>query len=160
MNLIYAGAEITIINTAGDGADSNLSGIGDAHRPLQLQASIGSTVLVSTLGSPRNHITKSVWSTRGWTYQESILSTRKLVFTEEQVYFECRGMWLQETIHIPLASFHTKSLKWFQPFMASGLFTAKFQGCPSTPRPRSWQGLIEEVTCSMHVTRMATNTKL
>jgi hypothetical protein len=145
MNLIYEGAEITIVNTAGDDAESGLPGVGNEPRPPQPQASIGSTVLVSTLRSPRSHITKSVWSTRGWTYQEGILSNRRLVFTNDQVYFECRGMWLQETIYIPLAQFHTKPLKWLQPFIVPGLFTGKYKGDSFTPRPRYWQEILEQL---------------
>ncbi|KAG1750039.1 heterokaryon incompatibility protein-domain-containing protein [Suillus paluster] len=32
----------------------------------------------------------SAWSTRGWTYQELMLSRRRIYFTGQQVYFECR----------------------------------------------------------------------
>ncbi|KAF2434979.1 hypothetical protein EJ08DRAFT_722207 [Tothia fuscella] len=39
---------------------------------------------VSTLKSPACLIQKSKWNTRGWTYQEAILSQRRVVFTEQQ----------------------------------------------------------------------------
>jgi hypothetical protein len=31
-----------------------------------------------------HHIASPKWSTRGWTYQEAVLSRRRLVFTEGQ----------------------------------------------------------------------------
>ena len=34
-------------------------------------------------------VAKSRWNTRAWTYQEALLSKRKLYFTECQVYFQC-----------------------------------------------------------------------
>jgi hypothetical protein len=36
--------------------------------------------------------------TRGWTYQEAILSLRRLFFTDEQVYFECDSMSCREAL--------------------------------------------------------------
>ncbi len=33
-------------------------------------------------------IVAATWSTRGWTYRGGVLSNRRLVFTEGQVYFE------------------------------------------------------------------------
>src|SRR5262249_19086739 len=32
----------------------------------------------------------STWNTRAWTFQEYQLSRRRLVFTDKQVYFQCR----------------------------------------------------------------------
>lgn len=34
----------------------------------------------------------SEWMTRGWTYQEALLPRRRLIFTDQQVYFECQGL--------------------------------------------------------------------
>ena len=144
MNLIYEGAEITIINTAGDNADSGLPGVGNEPRPPQPQASVRGMLLLGTLTSPQKYITKSTWSNRGWTYQEGILSNRRLVFTKEQVYFECRGMWMQETIHIPLVQFHTKTLKWLRTFIDSGLFTGFYKGRSTIPLRRSLQDILQE----------------
>lgn len=33
----------------------------------------------------------SKWQTRGWTFQEAILSPRLLVFTDQGVYYHCHG---------------------------------------------------------------------
>jgi hypothetical protein len=43
-------------------------------------------------------VLKSKWATRGWTYQERILSKRRLIFTDEQVHCECNNMHYAETI--------------------------------------------------------------
>jgi hypothetical protein len=37
-------------------------------------------------------IQTSKWMTRGWKYQEAILSLRRLFFTDELAYFECDSM--------------------------------------------------------------------
>jgi hypothetical protein len=94
-------------------------------RPRQPKAKIGDTVLLSTLRAPRRHIQNSVWSTRCWTYQEGVLSRRRLVFTKEQVYFECGGMAVWETVDLPLAEFHTHSLRRYRDFLRPGVFSCK-----------------------------------
>ena len=66
-------------------------------KALPPDRNLGKMTLVSLMQEPRLAIRDSQWSTRGWTYQEAILSHRRLVFTEEQVYWECRGMALNES---------------------------------------------------------------
>lgn len=48
---------------------------------------------------------QSQYWTRGWTYQEGVLSNRRIVFTEHQTYWECRSMASHESADITL--FHT-----------------------------------------------------
>src|ERR1700722_2901689 len=127
MNLIYEGAEITIINASGVNAQSGLPGVQNELRPLQPKARIGNTVLVSTLQSPRELINNSEWSTRGWTYQEGVLSRRRLIFTSEQVYFECAAMVVWETVFIPLVPFHTKSKRNFRSVLKPGMLSGKLR---------------------------------
>lgn len=39
--------------------------------------------------SPIKLLTTSTWYQRGWTYQERVLSPRKLYFSENDVFFDC-----------------------------------------------------------------------
>ncbi|KAK4211612.1 hypothetical protein QBC37DRAFT_319890, partial [Rhypophila decipiens] len=49
----------------------------------------GTLELHPPLPSREHAVEPSVWSTRGWTYQEAHLSRRCLYFTDHQVYFVC-----------------------------------------------------------------------
>ncbi|RAK95542.1 HET domain-containing protein, partial [Aspergillus ibericus CBS 121593] len=89
MDLIYSGAYATIIAAGSDITQSGLPGVGTVPRLHQPQAVSGKTRLVSTLPSIRQALTRSPWITRGWTFQEVILSRRCLFFTDYQVYFMC-----------------------------------------------------------------------
>jgi hypothetical protein len=51
-------------------------------------------------------IGRSHWAARAWTFQEGYLAKRRLVFTEEQVYYECGGMYSAESLDVPLAKIH------------------------------------------------------
>jgi hypothetical protein len=82
-------------------------------------------MLVSTLQDPRAQILSVEWSSRGWTYQEGVLSNRKLVFTDHQVYWECRGMATQESIYLPLHLVHERSGRRMESYMLSGVFQGK-----------------------------------
>jgi hypothetical protein len=62
-------------------------------------------MLVSLLGNPRLEIEASKWATRGWTYQEALLSRRRLVFTRSQVYFQCQEVHCWESVKFPLFMF-------------------------------------------------------
>ncbi|KAF1935265.1 HET-domain-containing protein [Clathrospora elynae] len=91
-------------------------------RPLPPNKTTGALTLVSTMQDPRTAIKDSRWATRGWTYQESVLSNRRLVFTEEQVYWECRCMALCETVDLALNHVHEPSGFRMSDYMLSGIF--------------------------------------
>lgn len=120
MDLIYQNATITIIACAGNDSDYGLPGVGLRHRKLQPEAVVGNHLIISTLGDPRTFVTESKWNTRAWTYQEGILSQRRLVFTNEQVYFECNGMYCCESMDLPLQDLHTKSHQSFKRIFCQG----------------------------------------
>jgi hypothetical protein len=89
---VYSCAEITIIAAAGGGENTGLLGVGANLGKLHPTAQVGSMNVIPTLPDQHNTIVASKWWTRAWTYGEAVLSRRRLVFTEEQVYFECNVM--------------------------------------------------------------------
>jgi hypothetical protein len=90
----------------------------------------GRTILISTLEDPRITISNSEWATRGWTYQEGVLSNRRLVFTEQQVYWECRGMAMNESLDLPLVDLYDPSGTRMADYMLSGIFDGDLHRVP------------------------------
>jgi hypothetical protein len=102
MDQIYEGATATLVAATDQDSISGLPGVGSVPRRAQPIAIVGEKVLVSSLAHISAPLEASVWITRGWTYQEAILSRRCLFFTNCQVYFVCRAMTCQETVETPL----------------------------------------------------------
>jgi len=91
MDKIYQNAWATIVACAGLDCEYGLPGIGKRPRFEQLSAKTpdDKMLLISTLPPLSTAIQKSVWATRGWTYQEAVLSKRLIFFTDYQVYAIC-----------------------------------------------------------------------
>jgi len=87
MDKIYSQAALTIIASAGNDSTCGLPGVGTTPRHTPKSLRIG-THLFAELARPGEEIRTSKWNSRGWTFQESLLSKRRLVFTESQVYFQ------------------------------------------------------------------------
>jgi hypothetical protein len=122
MASIYSNAEFTIVAATGTGSNDGLPGVRSNPRPPQPNYLLESgSMLVSTLQDPRLQIAQSKWYERGWTYQESILSNRRLVFTKSQVYWECRCMAVHESIQLPLNLVHGRLGRSMADFMLSGI---------------------------------------
>ena len=83
MDSIYANAVVTIIAAAGDGPHHGLPGVDGTLRSMQPALKIGDHLIASMLRPGADAVSKSKWATRGWTYQEGILSKRRLIFTDE-----------------------------------------------------------------------------
>ncbi|PQE16326.1 Heterokaryon incompatibility protein [Rutstroemia sp. NJR-2017a WRK4] len=109
MDMIYASAQVTIIAAGSEDPNRGLHGVRGTLRIPQLILPLGNHRIVSSLvHRSDNGISRSKWATRGWTYQEGLLSTRRLVFSEDQVRFECNSMHCSEAIHLPLEEMHDK----------------------------------------------------
>ena len=106
MDKVYLCAVITIVAAAGKSANYGLPGVSNTLRRAQPSAVVRGQLLACTMRSAQKAIGSSRWATRGWTYQEAALSISRLVFTEEQVFFECRCMSCSESCSIPLALLH------------------------------------------------------
>ena len=89
MHKIYQGAKTTIVALNSENADSGLTGV---SRPRTTQQSFHTRAccLVSNFANLSHHMSTSIWSTRGWTYQEALLSRSCLFFTQDQIYFACK----------------------------------------------------------------------
>ncbi|RTE83933.1 hypothetical protein BHE90_001520 [Fusarium euwallaceae] len=99
MNAVYANAQVTIVAAAGEDSAYGLPGVSRARQ--QPCARVQGHSLVAVPREPADYIQNSVWWTRGWTFQEGVLSRRRLIFTEHEVSYECRGMVARECVELP-----------------------------------------------------------
>ena len=114
MDLIYRGAKLTIIAAAGEDPSFGLPGVSSTKRTPQPMLQVKGNLLISSLPDPSAELSSSKWASRGWTYQEGLLSRRRLVFTRSQVLFQCMNMHCWETISTPLHILHAKYVKRFR----------------------------------------------
>jgi len=89
MHRIYTNSICTIVAAYGDDANSGLCGI-SSSRCTQPQLKTNAGILVTTFPNLAHQLARSRWASRGWTYQEAVLSRRCLFFTSDQVYFVCQ----------------------------------------------------------------------
>lgn len=91
MDLIYICADLTIIAAAGDSRQYGLPGVSTCRRDV-LEPFVLDDYLTFGI-HPREdsqYWKKGSWHTRGWTYQEALLSRRRLIFSDTAMYYECR----------------------------------------------------------------------
>jgi hypothetical protein len=89
MDQIYQNALTTIVAADGDNTESGLRGV-SCLRQHQFSFRTNAGILAYTFPHVSYHLSTSTWGTRGWTYQEAILSRSCLFFTKDQVYFACK----------------------------------------------------------------------
>ena len=90
MDLIYRGAELTIIAAAGKDERHGLPGVGVER--VSRAVEVGSFTITHVPTEPWVTSQYSRWAKRAWTFQEELLSRRRLFFSEEQVSFICHEM--------------------------------------------------------------------
>ena len=88
MHLIYSQATVTIISL-GESQDIALPGIGRRRTYSQAYLTTNDGSYISTMSSLLASTSRSNWDKRGWCFQEAILSTRVLIFAEDQVHYLC-----------------------------------------------------------------------
>ncbi|MCJ1354059.1 MAG: hypothetical protein MMC33_004046 [Icmadophila ericetorum] len=131
MGILYQNAAVTLIAAAGEDASFGLPGARNHSRNSQPRAQVKKHLLLSGLTHPQIRIEQSMWASRGWTYQEALFS-RRLVFTEEQVSFECLEMSCRESVELSLTAVdgNTRGSAWRSPFLRSWIFPLQgIKGC-------------------------------
>jgi len=100
MHLIYEKAAFTIVALAGKDAGHGLVGVSeDARGGAQFKLHVqGVQLLVEEPGLPFS-LDTAYWSSRAWTYQEFLLSQRRIVFYENIIYYSCRHGIFREDRH-------------------------------------------------------------
>ncbi|KAJ8114925.1 hypothetical protein OPT61_g3310 [Boeremia exigua] len=96
MSSIYSCAVATIICLSGSSADVGLPGIPPTARnasivPIAPGLSIVERTPLERMLNEHSYGTDEyVYNTRAWTFQERLLSSRSIMFSNEQVYFQCK----------------------------------------------------------------------
>jgi hypothetical protein len=101
MKAIYSCASLTIAAAAGSHADLGLPGISVPRQNLQYSERVKGLRLGTMFPSfsELENSSSLYWNTRGWTFQEKLLSQRILLFTDYQVYFKCsESIWTEEVM--------------------------------------------------------------
>ena len=89
MNIVYGNAYFTICAADGDNANAGLKGLHNSDH-TQNKAVYNKDVRLMSTQPAENYIRHSHWNTRGWTFQERLLSPRTLIFADERMFFQCR----------------------------------------------------------------------
>jgi hypothetical protein len=100
MDQIYAAAAFTIVIALQNPLMAGLPGVNDRPRRSSLwndtrRFSDKCRVIYSNF---LHTIMDSMWNTRGWTYQEHMLSLRCIYITDFQIYFNCKTTTEQEEL--------------------------------------------------------------
>jgi hypothetical protein len=128
MNRIYQQAEVTLV-AAADHCDGLVGvGVTKVFRKSQIHTYLGDLELVSLCEEPIEAIKRSKWYSRAWTFQESLLSRRLLIFTPDQLYWNCCSMDARETIQIGSQICYTPDKSKMAPWMLPGLFDRLYRG--------------------------------
>ncbi|EHK20741.1 uncharacterized protein TRIVIDRAFT_49852 [Trichoderma virens Gv29-8] len=116
MDSIYGAAVLTIVAAYGSDANAGLRGVRPGSRIFDQSAATiwHDLTLVATAPSPGD-IAESIWATRGWTYQEQLLSQRLLAFTTDgQAVWQCASSHLLEDAPSIIKVYPPKRLRQLQ----------------------------------------------
>lgn len=132
LDYIYENADLTVVAAAGADETYGLPGVGQTPRTPQRTAKFNGMSVITTMKDPHYSIRSSRWASRGWTFQEATLSRRRLVFTDQQLYFECNTMSCSESIDLPLDKLHQQDKSKSRDLTRAGIFSRFAPGMRSS----------------------------
>ena len=118
MDKIYTSASVVLLSCFGDNMNCGLPGVDRDRNTTQTGAVIHDLAIATSVST--TPYTISTWRQRAWTYQESVLSRKKLIFTSTQLYYACPHQMRYEDCYQTLES--TESNEWAHPIMENVLF--------------------------------------
>lgn len=101
MGTIYAHAAVTVVNAANEHVAVGMPGISRTRQTQQIHR-MKNFWLVEALDLPHRYfdgyLHNCTWNTRGWTFQEGLLSPRCLIIGKDQVYWQCKtASWCEDS---------------------------------------------------------------
>lgn len=104
MDMVYEDSALCIIAAVAKSPRDGLHGITRPREVTQETFDLGSLSMSQIMTNIKEEVGNSHWNSRGWTYQESLLARRRLVFTETQCCFQCGNQWFLESLDYPKRS--------------------------------------------------------
>lgn len=100
MDSVYCLAEFTIVQASGSDSTSPLLGFDGPSDKKQVVGQVKDTRLaLQWKGFDSYQRSSSTWTTRAWTFQEAVLSSRMLIWHNGHVTWECRqAVWCEDTV--------------------------------------------------------------
>lgn len=91
MGTIYTNSYVTLVGLEGHDANHGLPGVFEEEPPRRQVLRVEDIVLTGLYDHRRYEklVGRSAWDSRGWTYQEALLSRRLLLFSHSGPFFEC-----------------------------------------------------------------------
>jgi hypothetical protein len=117
MGMIYSQGLVTIIALNAESAASQLPGVRPDTRckgiaiekaPEIITANGGPEAYLAIRPSLEDWLDKAKYCSRGWTFQELVLSKRCLLITDQQVYFSCMDKELKSDVALFPEEHHWK----------------------------------------------------
>jgi len=106
MDIVYGHSCLTICAADGEDAHAGLLAMSTAREKTLARQHIeqcGPELELMVKHPCELYVQKSKWSTRGWTFQERLLSRRVLLFAEGRVYWQCCATTMSEEVDMESA---------------------------------------------------------
>lgn len=133
MDVIFSSSFLTLYACTGRDPNCGLPGVSRPRLPPP-SIDIGCHGRFELVPSNED-ISSGIWSSRGWTYQEALLATRRLYFTDRQLYYEDSS-----SLESELTSFCSKPPKAYWRFTPETIYTlpSDVYGCIQDYTTRSF----------------------